>query len=583
MKSQIEHRIAGYVALTLVLMAAGCTGNGPAPEESSQALPAGAQVIDTRGVFGGTLHYGMLGEPAGFNPAAVSDLRTKAAVSLITGMLLEFDPLTKETAPGVAASWEVSPDGLRLDFTLREGIRFSDGVPVTADDVVFTMREVLDANSANFIREQLIFEDQRIEATALAQNKVRLTLSRPDAAILFLMTTFPVLPRHRLEDAEGPIEGLWNLETPLDRICGLGPFIVESHTPGVRTVFRRNPHYWRVDSRGRRLPYLDRIEFDYIPDMSNQALRLRAGQLDLIEQGLSAEVFQSLQDSPEAVTVDAGPSHKLYLFWFNMSPAAPLSEAKKSWFSDRRFRKAIDLAIDRAEIVRIVFLGHATPASSFIPKTNPYYLPSLAATTPDLERARSLLREAGFSWRGAEPGGAPGQLVDAQRRSVSFEILTLPGDSFSRTAALMQQDLQQLGMDVTLRQEEFRSIAARVTGSRAYDSVLAGFGIPLDPAEHNNVMRSSGELHYWDPRQTTPATEWEREIDDLIERQRSVLDLEERKKIYGRILVILADRVPVLPIVNSDVLVAAGTRVRNLRPTDNTDNLWNAWEVYLNE
>ncbi len=570
------------------LLLASCGSTDPAePSRQDFPLPAGAQTLQLQGKPGGTLRYPLSGEPATFNLLAAQDTRSIVVGLLFTATLLELDPIDQTIQPGVAESWQISEDGLTVTLKLRSGLLFGDGTALSAQDVLFTFQQIMREESQTHFKTNFHFPGQSLSFESPDAQTVRILLARPDASMEFFLSQIPVLPRHLLSGSSRPIEEEWNLETPADQITGLGPFLIESHQPGLMTVLRRNPHYWKVDSEGLRLPYLDRIELHYITDINNQVLRLQAGELDLIDQVLTPESFQLLSRDQSSITAtDAGPSNKLSLLWFNLNPEGSsedgqplLSEEKRRWFSDPDFRRAISLAINRQEISRIVFLGYATPASGVVTALNrTWRAPQIAPLRHDRQAARRLLQEAGFSWG----GGGDGQLLGPQGKAVRFELLTTTETSLNRMAALIQQDLKAIGIDISLRQEELRSVISRVINARRYDAALSSFTLPWEPSDLGSFFYSSGQAHLWNPMQLQPATAWEQRIDDLMSDQRVTLDHEKRRNLFHGVQQVMADNAPALPLIHWNLLMAHRSQLRNLQPTDLVQCcLWNAWELYF--
>ena len=577
--------------LSILFLPAACGVSDRVSESSRQELPVSedALVIDTRGRHGGVLRYGLLGEPSTFNYVlAQQESRAKLVTHLTTGTLLEFDPVAQEVTPGVCREWEFSEDGRVATLFLRKGVRFSDGAALTSADVVFSFEKILQEESTNTLRDSLLFEGKPVAVSALDPHTVEVRFAGTRAASEYLLSTVPVLPRHRFPDATKKIEEYWNLDTPPGDMAGLGPFMVAAHEAGERLVLRFNPHYWKIDAERRRLPYLDELILYFIQERDTQLLRFQAQELDLLDQSLRAEDFAQLRQSNARIE-DVGPSNNLTFFWFNLNtgvnpesrrPYVP--SPQKDWFANLEFRQAVSTAISRDDIVRNVYFGHATPAWTLIPATfRKWYPPNVTRYPHDSGRARQLLSGAGFSWRPTETGEV---LVDSGGRAVEFEIIT-PGDGIlGKIAAIIQQDLAALGMRVRIRQEEFRSVISRVMRSRDYDAAIMNVGWPLEPSDSMNVLVSSNPMHVWHPSQKEPATKWEKRIDELMLSQVATLDPQVRQRMYREVLRIVADQVPVVPLVHRDALIAGGRRLKNLRPISMFPHgLWNTWELWMDE
>ncbi len=581
-------RGAGWLVIGLVAAAVACGTPVEVPTERVDAhpLPSGALRVDTEGRPGGTLRSALQGSPSTFNFTLVQDLRSLLLTKLFTATLMEYDGLAKTVVPGVVSRWEIAEDARSIVLHLRRGLHFSDGEPLTAADVVFSFEKIYEEGSVNGLKNNLLVDGKPLEVEQLDEHSVVVRYAAPFAAMDYLLTTVPVLPRHRFQDPGRKIEDYWGLDTPPQEMAGLGPFVLAEHAPGLRSTFRHNPHYWKVDADGVRLPYLDRLEVHYVEDRNAQLLRLQSGELDLLLDSLRPEDFVRLREADNVQAINAGPGSRLTLCWFNLSRGINpdtgkpyLDPVKLKWFSMLPFRQAVDAAVSRQTIAENVFLGQAQPAFSLVPVSIPAWHAPEIRSEYDPERARRLLREAGFSWRRKGSGEV---LIDAQGVPVEFSLLTPSESLWGSIAAILQHDLEELGMQVRIRQEEFRSVVSAIGNSRDYEMALLSLDFPSEPVDHGSVLLSDGATHFWHPNQSRPATEWEAEIDRLMRLQTSTLDLEQRRRLYNSVLHLLADNVPFIPLINRDLLIAGSSRVRNLRPSNISPYaLWNVWELWV--
>ncbi|UCF36502.1 MAG: ABC transporter substrate-binding protein [Acidobacteriota bacterium] len=574
-----------FLFLSLLFLMASCGSDidSSSVRNDTNPVPSDVRPESVSGRFGGVLRYPLPGEPETFNPLAARESRSRLISHLTNATLLEFDPVTQTIQAGVVKSYNWLDQDQTLHIALREGVKFSDGVDLTTEDVLFTFEQIFNPASNNVLKDTLQIDGSRIEVTPLGPLEAEIRFPKAYSPGLYLLTTVPLLPRHCFEPLDGPIEEYWTLDTPADRFAGLGPFQLASHEPGRRTTLRFNPHYWRTDSEGSRLPYLDEIVFEYIEDRNTQILRLESGDLDLIEQVIRPEDLRLLEASPTIDTVDAGPSANLIFFWFNQNPVDSADSGstahQREWFSNLKFRRAISCLISRETIIRNIFLGLASEASGIIPASNlNWFTRELETFRYDPERGRALLREAGFTW---EEGGQNRVLLDGIGRPVEFELLTRADEVLGNIAAVIQQDLAEVGIRVSIRQEELRAAIGRIMGTRDYDSALMNLEFPTEPADMRSVLMSSGSMHIWNPSQERPASQWEGRVDDLMRRQVEVSDHKERFELFREVQSILADQVPFTPLVNRNVLVAkrkqiAGLEVALVFPY----SLSRAWQIY---
>lgn len=558
--------------LLLVILLAGCGGavESPALVRPEQPLPEQAETIQVSGDFGGKLRYPLVGEPETFNLLAAQDARSKVVAGLLTATLLEFDAVEQRVVGGVTREYHFSPDGLSLSLNLRKGVRFSDGEPLTADDVVFTFDRIYDERSNNVLKDTLLIDGEPFAVKKVGELEVEIAFPRPYAASAYILTTVPILPKHVLEDWKEPIELAWTLETPPAEMVGLGPFVVAEHVPGQRTELSFNPHYWKADQEGRRLPYLDGIVFEYLEDRNTQVLRLKSFELDLTDQLLRPEDLELFKNDEQFRAVDAGASSNLTFLWFNMNAGKNpensepyLSGAKRQWFLDRRFRQAISCLVSRETIVKNVYSGIASEATSFISSSNrTWYAAEMDRFEYDLDQARTLLKEAGFNWKSIEGREV---LVDTQGNPVEFELLTRADEVLGKIAAIIQQDLERVGIRVSVRQEEFRAVITRVMGARNYDAALMNLDFPVEPTDISNVLTSDGAMHIWNLNPGEGKSHWEGRIDGLMNELGTTLDGGRRVELFAEVQQIMASELPIVPLVNRNVVVVANGRLQNVQ------------------
>ncbi|HXN94126.1 MAG TPA: ABC transporter substrate-binding protein [Candidatus Acidoferrales bacterium] len=538
---------------------------------------------------GGRLVMSLRGEPKTLNPLIVADTRSREVIAVMQADLVHINRATQLTEPALAKSWKISPDGLAYTLVLRQGIKFSDGQPLDADDVLFTFRVYLDENVHAPQRDLLIVGGKPIVVRKVDAHTVVFQLAKTYGVGERLFDGLAILPRHLLEKPyqEGKLGQIGSLATAADQWAGLGPFRLKEYVAGQRLVLERNPYYWKSDAKGNRLPYLDELVFLFVPNADAQVLKFQSGETDAISQ-LSAENFSVLSKQQRSYTmVDAGPGLEYNFLFFNLSDAeektSPEMQRKQKWFREVKFRQAVSVAVDREAIVRLVYQGRGAALWGLVaPGNRRWGNEKLAHPARSLERARTLLKEAGFSW-GADPNGES-TLLDSGGKPVEFSILTSSSNADrAKMAALLQDDLKQLGMRVQVVPLEFRSLLDRVTQTKEYDACVMGIAsFDADPNSDINVWLSSGGTHLWNPSQAHPATPWEAEIDRLIEEQMSARTFEQRKKIYDRAQELLAENQPMIFLASPNILAGAKNSIGNFHPAVLEPYvLWNVEQLYL--
>jgi len=211
------------------------------------------------GRSGGRLVVSLRGEPKTLNPLIAADARSRDVIGVMQADLVHINRATQLTEPALARSWKISPDGLAYTLVLRQGLRFSDGQPLDADDVLFTFRVYLDESVHAPQRDLLIVGGKLIAVRKVDAHTVVFQLAKSYGVGERLFDGLGILPRHLLEKPyqEGKLGQLGSLATAADQWAGLGPFRLKEYVAGQRLVLERNPYYWKSDAKGNRLPYLD--------------------------------------------------------------------------------------------------------------------------------------------------------------------------------------------------------------------------------------------------------------------------------------------------------------------------------------
>ncbi len=539
------------------------------------------------GKYGGRVVVALRAEPKTLNPVTALDQPSREVMGRMMADLLHINALSQQAEPALAKSWKVSKDGLRYTLTLRRNLRFSDGHAMNADDVLFTFQVLLDEKINSPQRDLLTIGGKPISVQKVDDATVLFELASPYAAAERLFDSMEILPRHLLQDAyhAGTLARAWNLTTPPSQIAGMGPFRLKEYVPGQKLTLERNPYYWKMDRSRQRLPYLDELVFLFVSSEDAQVLRFEAGEADMIQR-LSADNYSALQK--DAVSrhfrlFDLGPSLDYNFLLFNLNSAIPKEAADivrhQEWFRNVNFRQAVSEAVDRAAIVRLVFHGRGTALWSSVTPANKLWLDASLPHAPrSIEHAKQLLRKSGFSWN------AEGALLDKSGAPVEFSILTSASNAQrSQMATLIQDDLKQLGMKVQAVPLEFKSMLDRVFQTHNYDTaIMALGGGDVDPNSQINVWMSNGGSHLWNLGETKPATDWEAQIDTLMNQQLTTLDYKRRKQLYDRVQEIAAQQLPFINLASPNVLVGARERIGNFQPAIlDHYTLWNVEQLYI--
>lgn len=493
----------------------------------------------------GQLRFCLRSEPKTFHPLKVEDDASVAIRYLTGGVLVRMNRQTQALEPGLATSWKVSKDSRQITFKLRSGVSFSDGTPFSAEDVAYTIGELMDPTLHSATGDAFRSGSGKVETKIISPTEISITFPAPVAGLDRQFDQVAILSAH----------------SPKKEMAVLGPFMVADYKPGATVLLNRNPNYWKSDDQGRKLPYLDSIQLDIQPNRDVELLRFKRNEIDLINS-LDSEYFDKLAATTPNVLHDAGPSLDSEQMWFNEVAKAPIPDYKKKWFRSTTFRRAISQAINRSDLARVVFRGHAQPAVGPVSPANKFWFNSkLKVETCSPDAALKALQKEGFHLE-------KGILKDLEGNEVVFSIITNSGNKArERMATMIQEDLEKIGIRVNVVTLDFPSLIERMTQTFNYEAILLGLtNLGLDPNDVMNVWLSSSENHQWNPSEKSPETAWEAEIDNLMRAQASAADPKKRKESFDRVQEIAIEQAPFIFLVNRNALSAVSTSVHGASP-----------------
>jgi peptide/nickel transport system substrate-binding protein len=493
----------------------------------------------------GELRFCLRSEPKTFDPLKVEDDASVTIRYLTGGVLMRMNRRTQVLEPELAESWKVSKDGKQITFKLRSGISFSDGTPFSAEDVAYTVKQLMDPALHSPTGDAFRSGPGNVETKIISPVQISITFPAAVAGLDRQFDQVAILSAH----------------SPKKEMAVLGPFMVADYQPGATVLLKRNPNYWKTDAQGRKLPYLDSIELDIQPNRDVEMLRFKRGEIDLVNS-LDSEYFDKLAATSPQLVHDAGPSLDSEQMWFNEVAKAPLPEYKKNWFRSAAFRRAISEAINRDDLSRVVFRGHAQAAVGPVSPANKFWFNArLKAEVYSPDAALKALQADGFHLQ-------DGILKDKDGNAVVFSIITNSGNKYrERMATMIQEDLQKIGIRVNVVTLDFPSLIERMTQTFDYEAILLGLtNIGLDPNEQMNVWLSSSENHQWNPQEKSPETAWEAEIDRLMKAQASTADAKKRKEDFDRVQEIAVEQQPFIYLVNRNALSAVASSVQGASP-----------------
>ena len=580
-----------------------CGGSAPRPTATpaprpAHPLPAEPLVVptDAIGTYGGRFVLGETSGPKTFNAIMANETSSTDITNNLFAGLISFDNETQRDAPGLAKSWDVSPDGLTVTFHLRQGAQFSDGHPITAADVLFSFAVVYDDTLHPSVQDLLVTKGKKWTVSAPDDHTVVLTLPVSNAMAVQSAASVQIMPKHVLEPAftAGTFAQAYAVTTPPDQIVTSGAWRVKQYAAGEKTVLEPNPYYFGVDAQQQRLPYLDELVFLEVPDQDAADLKFRAGQIDGLDN-VKPENYQWYADNQaqgQYTLHDLGPALTTNFFWFNLNTAQKTEKGRKrgdpyadpvkyAWFNNPVFRRAVSMAVDRDAMIPSIFFGDGVKNwSTATPGSKVWYTPEIVKYDYNPTESKRLL--ASLGWKDSNGDGV---LEDTGGHPISFTIKT-NSDNKTRVgmANFIRDDLAKVGIKVTLVPVDFNTLVSNLRDDRQYDTILLGLqsGVPPDPAMGQNVWRSSGQTHYWNIGQSTPATPEEQAIDELVETLVTSPDLTVRKEAWTRIQNIVNEQAWVIWLPTLKAKLPLRNRFGNAQPSVIPHRLlWNIDRLFV--
>ncbi len=547
------------------------------------------------GKFGGELITSTIGQgPKTFNPFNCKDNISAAMSEIMYDGLLSTHPVTGQPVPKLAKSYEILPDGMTYIIKLRHGIKWSDGVPITADDVVFTWRDIIFAGIGDTsLRDSMVIDNKLPTVRKIDDYTVEFRTPKPYAPFIRSLSA-SIAPKHVFQQAvkKGGVyfdSFLSTTTKPKDMVTS-GAFKLKEYLPAQRVVYERNPNYYIINTKDQKLPYLDKLVYLIVGDLNNEILKFEAGEIDVIAlQGAKVARYKAIEPHSDFTLYNLGPATSTMYLSVNLNDRKDdknkyyVNPIKQKWFQDINFRRAVDLAIDRKNMVFNIANGIGTPL--FTPESlNSIYLnKNLKPFDRDIKKAEKYLKKSGFY------KDKKGRLYDKDGNRVEFDLYTNAGNTEREAIGVMvKQDLEDLGMKVNFKPIEFNSLVNKLVSTFDWDMVIMGLtGSPLEPNGGKNVWMSDGRLHMFNMR--TPAEgkknilPWEKELDDMFTKGALATTFEDRKKYYDRYQEIIYDEKPMIYIYSPVIINAIRKKFKNIYPSSLNGLTHNLEEIYVEE
>lgn len=558
-------------------------------KNSDGTTTEGLQSRGEVGKSGGTLTLSTFGSgPKTFNCWAASDVESHGICLLMFERLVELDAWTGEAYPRLAKTIEISPDKKTYTITLRKGLKWSDGEPLTADDVAFTFGTLVANGYGNSSQRDILSVYGKFPKVEKVDDlTVRFSTQLPFAPFLSSLKSVPIAPKHVfqavLKRPLNQFNTFWDINMNPDTMVASGPFMLKRYVPGQRVELVRNPNYFMADAAGTRLPYLDRFVIAVVPEQNTQLLKFYGGEIDMLDirsvRGSDVGLMKQRERDPNLnfSMHNLGPDDGTVFFMVNMcrrkNPKTGkdyVDPIKQKWFNNQKFRVACSHALDRRRIIDNALKGVGTPLFTSESPSAIYQNKTLPSYTQDLTLAAQLLKEGGFVLK-------DGKLYDDAGHRVEFNLLTNAGNTTRDAICVSIADtLGKLGMKCNYQPVDFNILVDKLETSLDWDSSVMGLsGSKTEPYDGANVWKSDGRLHMFDQRLpndkgatiVTDARDWEKKIDQLFDKGATTIGFAQRKPIFDEYQKIVYDQQPFIYIESPLDIVAIRNTIKNYKPT----------------
>ncbi len=542
----------------------------------------------------------ILSDPKTFN-AALSQESPNIFGLTYDGLVRE-NPLTGKIEPALAESWEISEDKLKIIFTLKDNLKWSDGQPLTVDDVVFSYNQIyLNEEIPTNVRDSLRIGQSRAFPTVEKINESQVMFTIPEPFAPFLESAgLAILPKHILQekvntkgrDGKPLFLSFWGVDTPPDELVVNGAYKLKNYATSQRVIFTKNPFYWEKDIMGNPLPYIEEVVWEIVESTDTSLLQFRSGSLDSIS--VTPEYFSLLKKEEKRgdfTIFNGGPAYGTTFMAFNLNQGSrngnPLVTPYKSkWFNNVNFRRAIAHSINRERMVNNIYRGLGEVQNSPISVQSPFYDDTIKGYDYDPELAKKMLLEEGFKYN------AEGTLLDSENNEVRFTLLTNAGNRIRESlGSQIKQDLSQIGITVDFTPIAFNVLVDKLSNSLDWEAHIIGFTGGNEPNGGANLWFPDGNLHLFNqkpqpgrqPIEGRIIADWEEKIGQLYIDGARELEFEKRKEIYAQTQQLASEYLPLIYLVNPYSLSAVRNRIQGVEYSALGGAFWNIQKLSINE
>lgn len=535
---------------------------------------------------GGTFRVSSFGSgPKTFNVWAASDAESSGIGYLMFERLVDTDAWTGKPYPRLAKSIATSPSQKEYTITLRRGLKWSDGHPLTADDVIYSFNTLVKGGYGNAsIRDILSVRGQLPTIEKVDDLTVKFKTAYPFAPFLNSLAGLSVAPKHILQPitnkSRQAFDQLWSVNANPESMVVSGPFKLSRYVPGQRVEFVRNPHYHMIDKQGQRLPYLDKFVEVIVPDQNTQILKFYGNEIDFLDirsiRGPDVATMKAKEKTGDYKLFNLGPDDGTTFLVLNMnrrrnpqSGKLYVETKKQKWFNNPLFRQAVSHALNRPGMVDNILRGIGLPLYTAESSASIFINTSLKPYPQDLPLAQKLLTQGGFVRRS-------NQLFDSEGNRVEFTLLTNAGNQIrDATSIMIVENLKKLGIKVNYQSVDFNILVSKLDHSLDWEAVVLGLtGSKIEPHGGSNVWKSNGRLHMFDQRlpdangtvQVTDARDWEKQIDNIFDEAATTLNDTQRHQLYDQYQSIVYEQQPFIYLFSALNITGMKNHIGNYRP-----------------
>jgi peptide/nickel transport system substrate-binding protein len=572
----------GMLLAILIVSLVGVMVLASAPNDS---FVLGKELFQTVGKYGGTFTLRLSSEPQSFNYYGTLSSAAYTIDGLLFSPLVQLNPITKKIEPALAKSWEISEDGKEITFHLRH-VTWSDGVPLTADDVTFTMNYVLmNPHALGNEVARFTINGKPIKWEKVDDYTVKAILPAPYGAFFMVLTPALIMPKHALSQYlpefnpkvtdPSAFNKAWGVDTNPSKIPSTGPFVLEKYVTGQKVVLERNPNFWEKDPWGNQLPYVDKVVFLIVKNAETALAMFESGQIDwlsitpsdfpyLKQKELNGAHFTVL--NAKSLNPTPSPLH----LTFNFDVKDP---DLHSLFNNLSFREAMEYALDRQRIVNEVYNTLASPRVGPVLPGTYWYDPKVEkiARKFDLKTASAILDSLGLKM------GPDGIRRFPDGKKVEFSLLTRNNPpTYSGIYMILQEDLKKIGIKLDVQPLDV-SIAYQKALAGNFEAALLAFGDQPDPQLRKAIWQPGNPLYYnhlstMDKKTHAPIFKnmewWEKAIWNDFEKGQANMDQAVRKEYYDEWQEAYETMLPFIYICKGNSLMVVSKKVGNFFKND---------------